>query len=113
MALLPYLRQAVKPTLQTQRTSDKAHETASRFTPPSYAGLRSAPWPGDLKQEFAVESTEAFVAFVNDLRRAENRLPVPQGSFPAKASDLNKLVKEARLTRARQQKRPPDTEGPM
>lgn len=107
-ALLPYLRQAVKPTFQTEQASDKTPETASRFDAPSYAGLRSAPWPDDLKREFAVESTEAFVAFVNNLRRAENRLPVPQGSFPAKASDLDKLVNEARLARARQQQRPPE-----
>jgi hypothetical protein len=51
------------------------------------------------------------VAFVNDLRRAENRLPAPQGSFPAKASELDKLVKEARLARARQQSRPSGDEN--
>jgi hypothetical protein len=104
-ALLPYLRRTIKPPLQMEKASNKPLETASRFDAPSYAGLRSAPWPDDLKQEFAVESTEAFVTFVNNLRRAENRLPVPQGSFPAKASDLDKLVKEARLARARQQSR--------
>jgi hypothetical protein len=108
-ALLPYLRRTFKPTPQTERASDKTPPTASRFDAPSYAGLRSAPWPDDLKREFAVESTEAFVAFVNNLRRAENRLPVPQGSFPAKASDLDKLVKEARLARGRQQQKPPDS----
>lgn len=105
-ALLPYLRQAFRRTPQITGPSGETHKAASRFGPPSYAGLRSAPWPEDLKREFAVESTEAFVAFVNDLRRAENRLPVPQGSFPAKARDLVKLVNEARLARARLQQRP-------
>lgn len=105
-ALLPYLRRSDKPMPPTEQASGKTSKTASRFDAPSYAGLRSAPWPDALKREFAVESTEAFVAFVNDLRRAENRLPVPQGSYPAKASDLERLVKEARLARARQQHRP-------
>lgn len=104
-ALLPNLRQTLKPTPQAARASDKP--PSSRFDPPSYAGLRAAPWPDDLMREFAVESTVAFVAFVNELRRAENRLPVPQGSFPAKAADLDKLVHEARLARARQQQGPP------
>lgn len=104
-ALVPYLPKTIKPAPQAARVSDEP--PASRFDAPSYAGLRAAPWPDDLKREFAVESTMAFVAFVNDLRRAENRLPVPQGSFPAKASDLDKLVHEARLARARQQQIPP------
>ncbi|RDJ26702.1 hypothetical protein DWF00_00545 [Bosea caraganae] len=82
-------------------------EVRSPFDAPSYAGLRTAPWRDDLTQEFAVESTLEFVSFVNELRRAEKRLPIPQGSFPAKASDLEKLVKEARSARARQQRRPP------
>lgn len=110
-ALLPYFRRTFKPTPQIQPALERKPAAASRFDPPSYAGLRSAPWPDDLKQEFAVESTEAFVTFVNNLRRAENRLPVPQGSFPARASELDKLVSEARLARARQQKRLPADPG--
>lgn len=82
-----------------------SRQSRSQFDPPSYTGLRSAPWTEELRREFAVQSTDEFVAFLNALRRAEKRLPVPQGSFPSKASDLEKLVKEARLARARQQPR--------
>lgn len=106
-ALLPYLRRNFKPSRPSELPQAEPLETKSQFDAPSYGGLRSAPWSDELTEEFAVKSTYEFVSFVNELRRAENRLPIPQGSFPAKASDLAKLVKEARLARARQQARPP------
>lgn len=112
-ALLPYLRRTFKPSLLREQPPPEAPATRSRLDAPSYSGLRAAPWPDELKREFALESTGAFVTFVNELRRAENRLPIPQGSFPSKANDLNKLAKEARLARARQQQRPPRPDEPV
>lgn len=104
-ALVPYLRRNFTPSRPPQERQPNSSQPKSQFDPPSYTGLRSAPWTEELTREFAVQSTHEFVAFLNALRRAEKRLPVPQGSFPAKASDLEKLVKEARLARARQQPR--------
>ncbi|MGE7469237.1 hypothetical protein ACQKLX_07345 [Bosea sp. NPDC003192] len=105
-ALVPYLRRNFTPSRPPEELHPNSPQPKSQFDPPSYVGLRSAPWTEELTREFAVEGTHDFVAFLNQLRRAENRLPVPQGSFPAKASDLERLVKEARLARARQQHRP-------
>lgn len=104
--LLPHKKATMSLVLQVlPRELTKA---ASQFDAPSYAGLRSAPWTADLQQEFGIDSTEAFVAFVNTLRRTEGRLPVPQGSYPGKAGDLIRLVKEARLAQARQQQQHPE-----
>lgn len=77
-------------------------EPRTPFSPPAYEALRAAPWPSELEREFCVGSTHAFVALVNELRRAESRLPVPQGSFPRRPEDLERLVKEARQLQARQ-----------
>ncbi len=87
------------PTETRQQSAEISHVRApiDPFKPPSYAGLRCANLPEEVKAEFRVNHALELVERLNELWAVVGRHPLPQGSFPSSPKTLAFVVKELRL----------------